>query len=249
MNWLWQNLFTSFIWELLLICGGAALLGFLKRRLPEKAPIMAYAFFGATCVAIIIFTFTGRGIMAKRQQDITPENLQENLRKWADDLGLGTTKMPDAQENYFGLVVRVTNGNQIMVFRAKDRANFLQFQSPLMLSQEHLAILSKLTMGQADEAIEEITLEMNRQRIGYVMQTSTAPSGFAPQIATTKPLILQETITVIKAVAISNDLNEGYFNNTINEMDAEIGTIRLITDLTLKRYNREATSSPKSRRQ
>ena len=39
-------------------------------------------------MAILIFTFTGHGLLSKQRPAITSDNLETNVRKWADDLGL-----------------------------------------------------------------------------------------------------------------------------------------------------------------
>jgi hypothetical protein len=75
-----------------------------------------------------------------------------------------------------------------MVFRgAKEKTGFLQMQCALTLSPEHLAMLSKLTKQQADDAMQEIILEMNRSRIGFVVQTASAVTN--GQVTTTTPTI------------------------------------------------------------
>ncbi len=130
MGWLWQNLISNLAWEILLLVGGAASLGYLKKKVPEHASTIAYALFGATCVAILLFTITGHGLLVKTRSAVTPENLAENIRKWADDSGLGVTKMPADQEVYFGFLIRLQSGNQLTVFRGKEKAGWLQIQIP-----------------------------------------------------------------------------------------------------------------------
>lgn len=239
MQWteLWQGIISNGIYALLIL-GGGFVLAWLKIKWPSYAVPAMYAFVGTACIAVILFTFTGRGLFAKHPLEITPENLEENVRKWVDGAGQGIAKMPPAMTHDldFGIVVTLNSGNQIQVFHGKDKSGFLQMQTPLVLSPEHLAMLSRLSKEQADEAIEEITLEMNRSRIGFVMQTATAPPLIAP-VTTTTPSIFQQTILVTKPIAIT-DLNEGRFVGQINEIDSEIGVVRGITDLTLKRYNK-----------
>jgi hypothetical protein len=240
MEWLWQNLLSSAVWEVLLVIGGAAALGYVKRKVPEHAATIAYAAFGATCVAILIFTFTGHGLLSKRRPAITSDNIELNVRQWADDLGLGVTRMQPLpnQEMQFGLVVTPADGNPIMVFRGvKEKPGFLQMQCALTLSPEHLAMLSKLSKQQADDAIRDIKFEMDRSRIGYVMQTASGiTSG---QATTTMPSIVEQTIIVTKPLAITDDLSEAAFGERINELDSEVGIVKGATDSTLKRYSQQ----------
>jgi hypothetical protein len=118
-------------------------------------------------------------------------------------------------------VVTLPDGNPLMVFRGKEKPGFLQMQCALVLSSEHLAMLSKLSKEQADDAMQEIVLEMARSRIGYIMQTALASPLLNGQMTTTKPAILQQTILVTKPLAISGDLGEASFGDRVNELDSD----------------------------
>lgn len=243
MDWLLQNLFSALVWEVLLLVGVGAVLGYLRAKWPELASPILYAIGGATCVGVLIFTFTGHGFLSKQRPEVTPENLEANVRKWADDLGLGVTRMqslPIQEQTYFGLVVTLANGNPLEVFRAKQKPGFLQMQCALALSPEHLAMLSRLSKEQADDAMQEIVLEMHRSRIGFIMQTASASPGVNGVMTTTKSAILQQTMIVTKPLPITDDLTEASFSDRVNELDSEIGLVRAATDLTLKRYVRQA---------
>lgn len=242
MDWLWQNLFSTLVWEILLVIGGATVLGYLKRNAPDQAPTIAYSVFGATCVAILLFTFTGRGLLSRRPPEVTAENLEENIRKWAENNGLSIAKVSSTvtgQNVYFGFVITLPSRNQIMVFRGKEKSTFIQMQSPLVLSQEHLTMLNKLSKEQADDAIEEVTLEMNRARIGFIMamQTALIPPMIGGTAPTTKPSMFGQTIIVSKTLAMT-EANEVNLLDKLNQIDSEVGIVRGITDLTLKRYSR-----------
>jgi hypothetical protein len=250
LDWLWQSLTSRLVWELLLVLGGGAVLGYVRQKLPQYAPTVAYTAFGATCIAVLIFTFTGHALLSKQKPEVTPENLEVNVRKWADDLGLGVTRMQPLpnQDVQFGLVITLADGNPLMVFRsAKDKAGFLQMQCVLVLSPEHLAMLNKLSKQEADDAMQDIILEMNRSRIGYIMET--APSVANGQVTTTTPTILQQTIIVTKPLAITDELTEALFGAQVNEMDSEIGIVRLTTNSTLERYTRQQEVTPRAARQ
>src|SRR5579859_886880 len=223
-NWLWQNLFSNVVWEILLVIGGATLLGYVKSKVPDHAPTIAYAVFGATCVAILLFTITGRGIISKRPPEVTAENIEENIKKWTENNGLSIAKVSSSvlagQNADFGFMVTLDSKNQILVFRGKEKSSFIQIQSQLMLSPEHLAILNKLTKEQADDAIEEVTLEMNRARIGYIMQMALAPPMMSGPTATTKAPMFGQTILVTKPLAMTA-ANEVTFMENLNQIDSE----------------------------
>jgi hypothetical protein len=240
MDWhsVWEGVLAHGIYGLLILGGGAAL-AVLKLRWPQYADVVRNAFVGMASIALILFALMGRGILSKRPPEITPESLQDSVRKWADDAGLGISKMPPMGEDvFFGLLLTLKSGNQVTVFRGKEKPGFLQIQTPLSMSQEHLQMLSKLSKEEADDAMEEIILEMNRSRIGWIMQTATTPPILSGTPATTRPAIFGQVIIVTRPVAISDDLSEAAFIAHIDQIDSDIGIVRGITDLTLKRYSR-----------
>jgi len=233
-DWIWQNLVSSILWEILLIIGGAAALGYVKRKLPEHAPTVVYSLLGATCIAILIFTFTGQAIFSKPKVHVEPKNAEESVRKWADSAGLSTTKMPSAPDREWGLIVGLKSGNPVQVFIAKDNPGFLQIQSPLTLAPEHIAMLNKLSKQEADDALEEILFDLNRARIGFVIMTM----GDAQSKTTTGPAIAQQSIVVTRPMAFSGEIDEASFLHDLDTVDSDIGIVRGTTDLTLKRYTR-----------
>ena len=52
----------------------------------------------------------------------------------------------------------------------------------------------------------EITLELNRSRIGFVLQTAVSSPLASGQAATTKPTIFQQMITVVRPSATASHL-------------------------------------------
>jgi len=78
---------------------------------------------------------------------------------------------------------------------------------------------------------------MNRARIGFIMQTASARSVVGGRTATTRPPTFGQTILVTKPLAIA-EANEVNFVGHLDGIDSDIGIVRGITDLTLKRYSR-----------
>ena len=243
MEWLWQDLLAHAIYALLVL-GGGAVVTWLRYKKPQIAFPLLYGMAAATCMAILIFAFTGRPMFSKRPPNITPDNLEDNLRKWSDDLGLSVSRMPSAstsalaQEIYFGLIVTLQNGNPLAVFRGKDKSGYLQIQCPLTLSPEHLAMLNKLTKDEAAAATQEVVLELGRTRLGFQMTTASGQS-IAPGPVLGTPIVLQQTIIIMKGVPITNDLTEATFAQHTNEIDSAVTIVRAATQLILQRYSRQ----------
>jgi hypothetical protein len=177
----------------------------------------------------------------KQQPETTTENVENNVRKWADSLGVGVTKMSaqglPIQNAYFSLVLTLQNGNPLWVYRTKEKPGYLQIMCPITLAPEHLAILDKLTKDQADVVTQEVLLELARSNFGYQMMTSLGPP--AGGSAKTPPTILQQTIILIKSVPIGNGLTEATFVQNTNEVDSAISLVRAATALALGHYHQK----------
>ncbi len=166
MDWLWQNLFSTFVAELLLVIGGAAILGYVKTKLPEHAPTIAYVAFGATCVAILLFTFTGRPIFSKAPREITPENVEENMKLWVEHLGMniGPANEPDS---YFAHTLSLpSNVQPVEVFRGKEKSGYLQFKAVIKVSAENQGEFAKMSQSQVNRIMDELNLDVGRANLG-----------------------------------------------------------------------------------
>lgn len=237
-SWLWQGIVTSVLATLLWF-GGATVLTWIKHKWPRYGDLALYWVACAACLAVLWFAITGYVPFSTRPPQITPENIEANLKAWSENLGLGITKVSQLipeQDAYFGMVVTLQSGNPVTVFRGKQKPGYLQMQCPLALSQEHLAMLNKLTKDEAHAATQEVLLELARTKLGFQMMTASgqlvAPGGSAAQ-----PIVLQQTIVIMKAAPITNDLTEATFAQHINEIDSAIAIVRGSTELTLQRYS------------
>jgi hypothetical protein len=75
---------------------------------------------------------TGRSPFAKQQIEITPENIEENLKIWADNVAISLTRA-NIPESYFGYIANHPGADAIQVFRAKDKPGYLQFSATISL--------------------------------------------------------------------------------------------------------------------
>lgn len=247
MDWssIWHGVVSNLLYAVL-IFGGGALLAVLRVKWPNYADPVRYGVIGAACVAIILFAFTGRALLSKRPPEVTPDNLEENIRKWADSLGMsvarGSSQIFPAQDIYFALNITMENGTPLMVFRGKEKSGFLQIQCPLTLSPDHLATLQKLTKEEQEAVTQEVLLELAKSKVGFQVMTAT---GVPMNTPTAPPAVLQQTILLMKGVPITSDMNEASFAQSANEIDAAVTLTRAATALALQRYSREHDVSAK----
>jgi hypothetical protein len=220
MDWssLGQNLLANGIWALLLIGGGVAF-GYLRAKHADKAPIALYVILGVTCVSILIFTFTGRGLFTVKPPAVTPENIEENVKLWAEHLGMniGPATEPDS---YFAHTLSIPNTAQpVEVFRSmKEKSGYLQFKAVITVSREHQMALSKMSQDAVNRINEQLSLDIGRANLGCTFGELLEVND-------------QEHKTIIagaflqRGVAIAN-LNEVYFSDTFDQLTRGEGIVQ-----------------------
>ena|ERR1700740_602724 len=105
--------------EDLFIAGVTALFGILKYRESRWAGVLLYAFVGLASSALIIFAFTGRAVFSFDTPQTTPENIEANVKTWADAFSLGIQKVADP--NYsFVYAISLRSGRSVLVGHPKD---------------------------------------------------------------------------------------------------------------------------------
>jgi len=138
-----QEIFGHMLYELLLAALVAALITWLRSKASKWATPLLYGITTFTAVLIIGYVLTGQAVLS-RQTKITAENVEANVKKWSEDLGMSIERT-SRQDSYFSYTLRLHNGDPIEVFRAKEKPGYLQFMSTISVAPEHQAVLGKLT--------------------------------------------------------------------------------------------------------
>jgi hypothetical protein len=217
MDWLAQALVSQLTWEIILMLGGGTLLGYLRKRLPEHASSIAYGIFGVTCVAVLLYTITGRGLMYRKPpESVTPENVEGNIKAWADHLAMSLERQPPEGDVFFSYVAHVRMADPVIIARAKEKPGYLQFAATLTASQEHQAILSKLNRHDYGKFLNDLSLELARLRMatGVVFRTDNRRGAEGNLV-----ILLQ------KAVPIP-DLSEGRFVEAFDDVSLASNEVR-----------------------
>jgi len=216
-----QGILSNAIYAVIII-GGGVMLALFRKKWPEVAPTILYGVLGVTCIAILWFTFTGHGVFSKQPVRITPENAEENIRKWADSLGLGVTRASSPPSDaVFGLIVTTKGGIPVVIALMKEIPDYLQFSVQMALSEEHQAAFSKLTKEQGETVTEEVILELARGAIGNTILKPQA----GPQMQT---ILLMDSAPV-------DGLTKDAFVYHVNHVDNAAVLVRAATSLSLKR--------------
>jgi hypothetical protein len=207
----------------LLMAGGAAVLGYLRKKAPENAPVVAYSLFGAACIAILIFVITGHSLISKKPpEEITLENAEEYIKVWADHLAMSLERQPPSDTKFFDYVGHVRNSDPVDISRGKEKPGYLQLAAQIALSPEHQAVLAKMSKQESTKFVDELGLELSRLKMGSSVGVNSDAAGNPIQL----------TILLQKAVPISN-LNEGYFSQTFDEMTSAVAEVRAVTNLAM----------------
>jgi hypothetical protein len=224
-TWLWQGILTSVLAAVLWL-GGATALTWVKRKWPKYGDLALYWIAIAACMAVIWFAVSGHALFSWPQPQVTPENIEANVRHWSEDLGLAYTR-GTAPDSYFAYSLTTRTGTSIQVFRSvKDKPAFLQFGSQLTMSPEHQAMMATLTKEQVDTVVQEIALELDRTRVGFTIATLSTPQTSTP--------VKQTVIVLQKATPITN-LDEASFAAAADDIEFTVQLVRATTSLALRR--------------
>jgi hypothetical protein len=226
-DWLLESLLSRVIWEVLLILGVGAVLGYLKAKLPELAPRILYGLAGATCVSILLFAFTGRPVFSKAPSETTVDNVEQNIRTWLDSYGVAVTK-EDVPNSFFAYGVTLRNGVPVQVLRPKDRDRYIGFRVDVAVGPQDRAAFDKMSSEQQRHVLEDVTLEMTRSKATYDLVPP------APQL---------QKLMIIKTVPITNALTESSFATALDEMNVDA---LLASKSIVMAIERDSTPTPPS---
>ena len=94
-----------------------------------------YGLAGMACVGIVWFTVTGRALLSKEQPQTTIDNVEANIRAWADSFSYTITKENPSPNQYFLYLIVLHSGGVVFVSRNKDKGRYLKFQGNIALAK------------------------------------------------------------------------------------------------------------------
>ena len=199
-----QAIFGSLVWDLVLASLVAAVITYLRKTQSTWATPLLYFVLSFMGVFVIAFTLTGKALLLRERPQTTPENVESNIKAWADKFSLGIQKGTD---NKFSFVysIALPSGRMVLVGRPKEREGYLQFQGNMQLSPEHEAAVKKISSAQQVRISDEISLELARSKIGWAVVGAPFKG-----------------IVVSKAIPITSNLTEDSFIASLDEMDSSI---------------------------
>jgi hypothetical protein len=198
---------------------GTTLLTWIKKEWPQHGELVCYWLTTAAALAILLFATTGYILFAKHEVKTTPDNLEENIKLWAEHLGMniGPATEPDT---YFAHMLSLPNTAQpVEVFRSmKEKPGYLQFKVVIRVSKEHEAAFSKMTQDAVNRISEQLDLDIGRANLGCTFGQVKAVNDEQH-----KTIIVGAFLA--RGVPIAN-LNEVYFSDTYDQLTRGTGIVQ-----------------------
>ncbi|HXY15357.1 MAG TPA: hypothetical protein VEI26_12725 [Terriglobales bacterium] len=242
MGWVWQGVFTSIL-AALLWAGGATVLTFIKHRWPDYGSLALYWLGSAVVIGALWFVVTGHPPLMAFPPQVTAENIAENIKMWAENLGLAIAKQTAPGDISFVYTVTSRDGWQIAIARStKDKPNYIEFGTSIAAPPDIQALLSTITQEQKQTLTDEIGAELNQGRIGFSFSTLTPVQ--VPGNPITSP---QVSVMLEEGIRIS-ELNEQKFSQTLDDINFTANFVKLRTKLILQSMNaaKSTTTTGKS---
>ncbi|HXX18377.1 MAG TPA: hypothetical protein VEJ46_03155 [Candidatus Acidoferrum sp.] len=225
-NWFWQGTLTS-VAATILWLGGATVLTWIRYKWPKYGSLALYWIASAACIGVLWLATTGYVPFTKHQPEVTPDNIEQNLKVWSEDLGIPYASQP-MPDTYFAFSMTTRSGTQFQVIRStKEKPAYLQFQSQMTLAPDLQALMGTLAPSQVEEVTQEVTVELAKSRVGFTMATASTqqPNG--------KP-ITQTVILLQKGAPIAS-LNEYNFSGYVDDIEFTAQLAKAATAVALKR--------------
>jgi hypothetical protein len=213
-NWLLgllQGIFGSVVYDLVLAGAVAGLLAILKAKRPTWAPPALYGVMGLTCVFVSIYAFTGRALLFKEHPETTIDNIESNVRTWADGFQLGVRKLDDPT-SYFTYSVEMVSQNKCYVARRKAKDHYVLIQCNIDIDPRVYEPMKKLRPEQIHDIYHAVNFELARLRLGYEVIPDANLTWDTPI----------KFMKISKLIPISTALTEIVFVEAMQEMDNEI---------------------------
>src|SRR5215472_13619236 len=166
MDWLWQGIVSNLTWEILVVAAGIAMALLRKKDSKWAGPII-FGLLTITALSVLWFTITGRSLFSPPRVEVSPENIEKQLKTWCENVAIGTerTEEPDS---YFAYTLRSHGGDPVNVFRAKHQPGYLQFKGLITFAPEHQAALAKLSNDDEEMIFQQLVLELAKANLSAV---------------------------------------------------------------------------------
>jgi hypothetical protein len=206
MEWLWHAILARVVWEIITICGLGTALAIVRKRLPDAFPWIQAFVVGSACGAILLFAFTGRGILAPRPTSI--DNIQETVEKWLIQDGVTMLKRQDpgdvfrydvTGEDGFPMTVYQPNGTTILEIRSDQR------WAPATAQE-----IKAMTVDERKNIELPVIIELSKMHVTFIVDPDTINVRYFVQTrineSLTEQVFLDKFQDVNSAVVLAHNL-------------------------------------------
>jgi len=173
----------------------------LKVLFPHWFDVALWGLIVAALVSIIILAYAEVGKLRRQAPVITSKNVEAHIRKWLDSFYLSHKRL-DEPNAVFALVTVGDDGAQTLIALPKKLDRYLVLQAKVEISPQHKAIIDALPMNERVVFNARLEAELARTKLGYVVDYAKG------------------SITVLRRVAITANLNEAEFINSFDEVNS-----------------------------
>jgi hypothetical protein len=194
----------------LIIIGVGAVLDYLQHSHPSWFGVVLWGLVGCGLIAVILMPFILLKRLPKRAPEVTPENIEANIRTWFDSFRLSTKRIDDPQ-SLFALLATLDNDMKILITRPKLLDRYIAIHSAITISPDDKAMLDGLPAEEHGIFAMRLSVELSRTGMGYTMD------------------LPKNTITLTRRVPITANLNEGNFMEAVDAVDnAKLGALQTL---------------------
>lgn len=194
----------------------------LARNASAWAAPAIYGLSASALLAVSILAIKTIGRLPAKRPVIDLDNVEGEVRRWLDNFRTGVQNSPIA-EAHFRFIVTMDGGAKLLVGRPRDFSGYLLVRGEVIPSLDDQKVIAGLPTEAVEDIVSEIKLEMARAKVGY--------SGLALPIT---------TIAILKRIPISEALTEDAFINKLEEVEAALNALGIIS-ATGFRHNKHNT--------
>lgn len=204
---------------------GGATTTLLARYLSNWATPALYGLAGSALLSVTIVALKAIARLPRRRPVTDLENIESEVHRWLDNFRV-TVKNDPITEAYFRFIVTLDSGTKVVVGRPRgELSGYILVRGEVILGPEDQKMIAALSQDEVADLLLELRLELARAKVGY--------SGLALPI---------DTIAIFKRIPISEALTEDAFFNKLEEVEAALNTVGIIS---VKGFRRNGAGASK----
>lgn len=184
---------------------------------------------GSALIAVIVAAFEIWRRLPKPTPEVTPENVEANIRAWLDSFRL-SVKREDNPIALFTLVATPDNGMPIVIWRPKALDRYVIVEATITISPEDKPLFDNLPAEEKGIFATRLSVELSRASMGFVMDLDKS-----------------NVIGLQRRLPITADLTESNLMTTVDEVgNARLRALRTLTLMLFDIKKQQTNSAPPS---